>query len=124
MYDLSTAGISVRYTPEPSAKVVAIMKKVFPRWSRVDPPENLPLSFKYYQLAAEKGNMWGQWGLGRAYACGFGAEKNLVLWIHVAQSGFVATRCDSGDDWGEPADGRLPKRLRARSRLPCRADEA
>jgi hypothetical protein len=79
MYTLSTTGISVRYMPEPSAKVVAIMKKVFPHWSRVDPPENLPLSFKYYQWAAEKGNMWGQWGLGRAYACGFGAEKNLVL---------------------------------------------
>jgi hypothetical protein len=79
LYDLSTTGISVRYTTDPGPKVAAIMKKVFPHWSRVDPPENLPLSFKYYQLAAEKGNMWGQWGLGRAYACGFGAEKNLAL---------------------------------------------
>jgi len=79
MYSFSTTGYSAKYTPLPDAKVVAIMKKVFPHWSRVDPPENLPLAFKYSQLAAEKGNIWGQWGLGRAYACGFGTEKNLVL---------------------------------------------
>lgn len=79
LYDLSTTGISSKFTPEPNAKVVTLMKKVFPHYSRVDPPEDLPLSFKYFRLAAEKGNMWGQWGLGRAYACGFGTEKNLVL---------------------------------------------
>jgi hypothetical protein len=79
LYDLSTTWISVRYNPDPGPKVEAIMKKVFPHWVRVDPPENLPLSFKYFRMAAEKGNMWGQWGLGRAYACGFGTEKNLVL---------------------------------------------
>jgi hypothetical protein len=79
IYDFSTTGASAKYTPVPDAKVVAIMKKVFPHWSRVDPPENLPLAFKYFRLAAEKGNIWGQWSLGRAYACGFGTEKNLVL---------------------------------------------
>lgn len=79
MYNLSTTSASVKYTPVPGAKLVEIMKKVFPHWSRVDPPENLPLAFKYYQLAAEEGIIWGQWGLGRAYACGFGTEKNLIL---------------------------------------------
>ena len=79
LYDLSTTGISVRYNADPGPKVTAIMKKVFPHWARVDPPENLPLSFKYFRMAAEVGNMWGQWGLGRAYACGFGTEKSLVL---------------------------------------------
>ena len=79
MYSFSTTGFSTKYTPVPDAKVVEVMKKAFPHWSRVDPPENLPLAFKNYQLAAEKGNIWGQWGLGRVYACGFGAEKNLVL---------------------------------------------
>ena len=76
---VSTTGFSAKYTPVPDAKVVEIMKKTFPHWSRVDPPENLPLAFKNYRLAAEKGNIWGQWGLGRAYACGFGTEKNIVL---------------------------------------------
>jgi TPR repeat protein len=79
MYNFSITGSSAKYTPVPDAKVVEIMKKVFPHWSRVDSPENLPLAFKYSQLAAEKGNIWGQWALGRAYACGFGTEKNLVL---------------------------------------------
>jgi TPR repeat protein len=78
-YSFSTSGSSAKYTPVPDAKLVEFMKKAFPHWSRVDPPENLPLAFKYYQLAAEKGNMWGQWALGRAYACGFGTKKNLVL---------------------------------------------
>ena len=79
MYSFSTTGFSAKYTPVPDAKVVEMMKKVFPHWSRVEPPENLPLAFKYYQLAAEKGNIWGQSGLARAYACGFGVQKNLVL---------------------------------------------
>jgi TPR repeat protein len=86
LYSFSTTGFSAKYIPEPDAKVVEIMKKVFPHYSRVDPPENLPLAFKYSRLAAENGNMWGQWALGRAYACGFGTEKNLVLaymWLSV-----------------------------------------
>jgi hypothetical protein len=81
MYSLSTTGASAKYTPVPDAKVQEIMKKAFPHWHwpPVEPPENLPLAFKYSQLAAETGNIWGQWGLGRAYACGFGTEKNLAL---------------------------------------------
>jgi hypothetical protein len=81
MYSLSTTGAAAMYMPVPDAKVQEIMKKVFPHWHwpPVEPPENLPLAFKYFQLAAEKGNIWGQWGLGRAYACGLGTEKNLVL---------------------------------------------
>jgi hypothetical protein len=61
------------------AKVVEIFKKAGLHWPPVEPPENLPLAFKYYQLAAAEGNIWGQWSFGRAYACGFGTEKNLVL---------------------------------------------
>lgn len=79
IYDMGTTGASAKYRPAPDAKVQEILKKAFPHWPPVDPPENLPLAFKYFQLAAEKGNIWGQWGLGRAYACGFGTQKNLAL---------------------------------------------
>ncbi len=87
IYSFGTTGLSARYLPTPSAKVLEIFKKAGMKWPPVEPPNNLPLAFKYFQLAATKGNFFGQSGLARAYACGFGTEKNLILaymWFSLA----------------------------------------
>ena len=78
IYSLGTSGFSAKYLPAPDAKFLKIFKTAGMHWPPVEPPENLPLAFKYFQSTAAKGNVFGQWGLGRAYACGFGTDKNLV----------------------------------------------
>jgi TPR repeat protein len=78
IYTVATTGYSAKYLPVPDAKVREIFKKAGLHLPLVDPPENLPLAFKYFQSAALKGNIFGEWSLGRAYACGFGTDKNLV----------------------------------------------
>jgi hypothetical protein len=92
IYSFATTGLSAKYLPAPDAKVLEVLKKAGMHWPPVEPPANLPLAFKYLQLAAVKGNFWGQSGLARAYACGFGTEKNLVrayMWfsLGLAQRG-------------------------------------
>jgi hypothetical protein len=79
IYSFGTSGLSAKYLPAPNAKLLEFLKKAGMHWPPVEPPDNLPLAFKYFQLAAAKGNFWGQSGLARAYACGFGTEKSLVL---------------------------------------------
>jgi hypothetical protein len=78
IYTFATTGFSAKYLPAPDAKLLEIFKKAGMRWPPVEPPENLPLAFKYFHSTAAKGNVYGQWGLGRAYACGLGTEKDLV----------------------------------------------
>jgi hypothetical protein len=79
IYTFSETQLSVKYLSPLPPKLIAIMKLRGPDWPPVDPPENLPLAFKYSAMAVRKGNIWGQWSLGRAYACGWGTEKDLVL---------------------------------------------
>jgi hypothetical protein len=87
IYSFGTSGLSAKYLPTPDAKVLKIMKAAGMHWPPVEPPDNLPLAFKYFQLAAVKGDFFGQSGLARAYACGFGTGKNLILaymWFSLA----------------------------------------
>lgn len=87
IYSFGTTGLSVKYLSTPDAKVLKIMKAAGMHWPPAEPPENLPLAFKYFRSAAMKGNYWGQSGLARAYACGFGTERNLILaymWFSLA----------------------------------------
>ena len=79
IYSLGTTGFSAKYLPPPDAKVLKLLASAGIHWPLPEPPENLPLAFRYYQLAAAKGDFFGQSGLARAYACGFGTEKNLIL---------------------------------------------
>jgi hypothetical protein len=87
IYSFGTTGLSAKYLPAPDAKVLKILKAAGMHWPPVEPPDNLPLAFKYFLLAAAKGNFFGQSGLARAYACGFGTEKNTILaymWFSLA----------------------------------------
>jgi hypothetical protein len=79
MYSFGTTWLSPKYQPTPDAKVLKALTSAGLHWPLPEPPENLPLAFKYFQLAAVNGNFFGQSGLAQAYACGFGTEKNLIL---------------------------------------------
>jgi hypothetical protein len=79
MYSFSATWAAAKYQSVPSTKLLEIMRKAGMPWPPVDPPENLPLAFKYLQSAATKGNVFGQWGLARAYACGLGTKKDFIL---------------------------------------------
>jgi hypothetical protein len=55
------------------------------------PPSDEALAYKYYQMAAANGDEVSQEGVARAYACGFGTERNLIkayAWfsLEIAQS--------------------------------------
>jgi hypothetical protein len=76
IYSFGTSAFSPKDLPTLPAKVLALLPKHPPI---LVPDDNLPLAFKYLQLAAAQGGIFGQWGLARAYACGFGTKKNLVL---------------------------------------------
>ncbi len=87
IYSFSTSAFSPKYLPPPDAKVLKALLLSGMHWPPIEPPDNLPLAFKYFQSAAVTGSFFGQSGLARAYACGFGTEKNLVLgymWFSLA----------------------------------------
>jgi hypothetical protein len=91
IYSMGTSAFSPKDLPALPAKVLALLPKHPPILA---PDDNLPLAFKYLQLAAAHGSVLGQWGLARAYACGFGTDKNLVLaymWfsLGLAQRGVI-----------------------------------
>jgi hypothetical protein len=80
IYSFATTGFSPKYLePLPPALLAKLQPVLGKHWPPPEPPENLPLAFRYFQSAAAKGNVFGQWGLARAYACGFGTKKNLIL---------------------------------------------
>jgi hypothetical protein len=87
IYSMGTTAFSVKYLPPPNAKMLEFMKRAGIHWPLPAPPDDLPLAFKYYDMAARRGNFFGQAGLARSYACGFGTEKNPVqayMWFSLA----------------------------------------
>ena len=87
IYSMGTTAFSAKYLTAPDTKTLEVIKRAGMRWPLPEPPEDLPLAFKYYGVAARQGNFFGQAGLARSYACGFGTEKNLILaytWFSLA----------------------------------------
>jgi hypothetical protein len=87
MYSFGTTWLSPKYQPPPTSKGLEFVKKAGMPWPLPVPPEDLLLAFNYYHLAAAQGSFFGQSGLARAYACGFGTQKNLILaymWFSLA----------------------------------------
>ena len=101
IYSMGTTAFSAKYLEPPSPKQLEVMKRAGMRWPLPQPPEDLALALKYYRMAATQGDFFGQAGLARAFACGFGTERNLVLaytWFSLALMQRGVTTAMAGRD--------------------------